>query len=204
MKTKGAKAIFLFAILFGILLIVTGIVNYINGVKRNAYVSVLSIFCISIPFILSYIAKKSSIMLPTSFNIVILGFLFLTQFLGELVGLYFTLWWWDLLLHGFVGMYAVIIGVTLNKGIIKKEKKVTDRKFSILISFFAFCFSVTVSTLWEVFEFAGDAILKTQMLQEGLRDTFWDLIAGIGMAILTAIILVIYPREAYTHYHPDP
>jgi hypothetical protein len=204
MKVNKNKAINFFALGFASLLAVTAVVNYMNEVRRNVYVAALSAFCIPIPFILRYFAKRKHISLPINFKAVALGFMFSTQYLGELVGFYYTLWWWDLLLHGFAGMYAVIVGVFLTKGIFKKEKKATDRKFLILISFFAFCFSVTISTLWEVFEFAGDIILKTNMLQEGLRDTFEDLIAGVGMAILTSVVLLIYPHGACTDYHPDP
>jgi uncharacterized membrane protein len=135
---------------------------------------------------------------------VVLGFLFSTQYLGELVGFYYTLWWWDLLLHGFAGMYAVVVGIYLTKGIIKKEKGVTDRRFLLFIALFAFSFSVVLSVLWEIFEYAADTLVNTNMLQEGLKDTFEDLIAGVGVALLTSIIVLIYPRAVYTHYHPDP
>lgn len=176
MKNKQDKYILTFAIAFEILLLITAIVNFMNGVKRNGYVSIMSIFLVPMPFILSYLANKKYITLPSSFKATCLVFIFATQYLGELVGFYFTLWWWDLLLHAAAGFYAVVVGEAL------------------FIAMWAFCFSTTISSLWEIFEYIGDSLLKTNMLQEGLRDTFQDLLAGELLALLAAIVIYLKLR----------
>lgn len=119
MKSKKDKYILNFAIAYEILLLVTAIVNFINGVKRNGFVAIMSLFIVPIPFILDYLANKKSLTLPSSFKVVSVLFLFATQYLGELVGLYTVLWWWDLLLHGSSGFYTVLIGAALMKGVVK-------------------------------------------------------------------------------------
>ena len=196
MKSKKDKYILTFAIAFENLLLITDIVNFINGVKRNGYLSIMSMFCVPIPFILSYYANKKRITLRSSFKAASLSFIFGAQYLGELVGFYFTLWWWDLLLHGLAGFYAVLIGESLIKSFINNEEQISKQRYLIFLSLWAFCFSTTISSLWEIFEYIGDGLLKTNMLQEGLRDTFQDLLAGEAMALLTAIIIYLKGKNS--------
>lgn len=192
MKNKQDKYILTFAIAFEILLLITAIVNFMNGVKRNGYVSIMSIFLVPMPFILSYLANKKYITLPSSFKATCLVFIFATQYLGELVGFYFTLWWWDLLLHAAAGFYAVVVGEALFKSV--NEKQIRNNRYALFIAMWAFCFSTTISSLWEIFEYIGDSLLKTNMLQEGLRDTFQDLLAGELLALLAAIVIYLKLR----------
>jgi hypothetical protein len=57
----------------------------------------------------------------------------------------------------------------------------------IAMSFFAFCFGVSIGVVWEIFEFAMDQTFGLNMQKSGLIDTMWDMIvdaigAGIGAA----------------------
>ena len=52
------------------------------------------------------------------------------------------------------------------------------------VAMFAFLFAVTVGTLWEIFEFAMDQLVGTNMQKpmlgdpSGLTDTMWDMIVN--------------------------
>ena len=52
------------------------------------------------------------------------------------------------------------------------------------VSFLAFCFALSMGTMWEIFEFGMDQIFGMNMQKSGLLDTMWDLIVDtIGAAI---------------------
>lgn len=191
MKSKKDQYILTFAITFEILLLITAIVNLINGIKRNCHISLISILCVPFPFILNRLADKKSITLPPRFKAITLLFIFGTQYLGELVGFYFTLWWWDLLLHAFAGFYGVIIGAFLIESVIYHENQNSSKRHTLFLGILAFSFSTTMSTLWEIFEYIADTMLKTNMLQDGFRDTFQDLLAGEIFALVGAIIIYL-------------
>jgi uncharacterized membrane protein YjdF len=62
------------------------------------------------------------------------------------------------------------------------------------VAFFAFCFSVAIGALWEVFEFAMDQSFGMNMQKpflgdpSGLTDTMWDLVVdAIGALTICTI-----------------
>ncbi len=148
----------------------------------------LAIGTLILPFILTWLANHLRIQLPPGFQLLTLIFLFLTQYLGEIKGFYQSLWWWDLFLHGAFGIYGVVIAFYILKPHLEKREGITDKKYSILLSIFAFSFSVTSSALWELFEFVGDLLLPVKMVKGGLEDTMTDLILGAIGAALTSLI----------------
>lgn len=96
--------------------------------------------------------------------------------------------WWDLFLHGMFGSYAVIIALHLIQWIIVKEKNTTEQRFTIFTSIFAFSFSITLGTLWEIFEFLSDYFFKIDMTNGSIEDTATDLLLTILLAFITLII----------------
>lgn len=71
-----------------------------------------------------------------------------------------------------------------------------------LATIFAFCFAVTINTIWEIFEFTCDYLFKTNMQRwkdttksprgAGLIDAMWDLISCLSGALVasTALFLI--------------
>lgn len=175
----------LVAIVYGIIIVIT---PFLSGQWHSFTLSLLAFICIPLPFIISFIAKIKKIALPTNFLLTSLLFNFSAQYLGEIIGFYTKFWWWDLLLHGLFGSYAVIIALYLIKGIIKKEPEITEDRFKTFKIIFAFSFSIALGTLWEMFEYIGDLILKTDMTSGGLHDTASDLLIKISFALVTCFI----------------
>jgi hypothetical protein len=188
MNNRNSKLAIWIAIIFEILLTVTSIPSIISGQWKNLGLNLLAMICIPLPFIITYIANKKNIVLPSSFQLVFLLFILLAQYFGEILKFYTMFWWWDLSLHGLFGIYAVIIALNLMEGIIMKKKETTHQRFVVLTLVFAFCFSLALGTLWEMFEVVGDYILKTDMVNGGLEDTSSDLIIKILSAFITCII----------------
>lgn len=188
MTNKNSKLAIWIAVVFEILLVIISIPSIISGQWRNLALPILAMVCISLPFIITYIANRKNIVLPSSFQLISLLFILLAQYFGEILKFYMMFWWWDLSLHGVFGIYAVIIALHLMQGIIIKKKEITEQRFVILTLMFAFCFSVALGTLWEMFEFIGDYLLKTDMVNGGLEDTASDLLIKILSAFITSII----------------
>jgi hypothetical protein len=129
-----------------------------------------------------------------------LTFVILAQYLGEIKKFYQIFWWWDLLLHAIFGSYALIIALYLIKGIIRKEQGTSDQRFTLFIIIFAFSFSITLGTLWEMFEFIGDYLFKAGMVKGGIEDTSTDLLINIMAAFITAIICYLSEfKDTYLH-----
>lgn len=84
--------------------------------------------------------------------------------------------------------YAVIVGIHSIKGLVRKEESLTKKGFILFSIVFAFSFAITLGTLREVFEFAGDYLFKSNMVKGGLKDTITDLIVKILSAFITSII----------------
>ncbi len=184
-KNKLAAAI---AVLFEIILIITMVVNGANGSKKNMFLSFLTAICILLPFVFSRVAEIKSITLPKSFILVTLSFILSAQCFGELLRFYYRFWWWDLMLHGIFGFYTVLIGIYIINGVVVKDQSITKKRFIVLIVVFGFCFSMTLGMLWELFEFAGDYLVKSNMMKEGLIDTMTDLLASTSTAIIYVVV----------------
>lgn len=180
------------AVLFEIILLVSAIMNISFRQWKNLSLTLLAALCLGIPFIITYLAEIKKIVLPSSFEIIILIFVFLAQYFGEIRNFYGTFWWWDLLLHAIFGSYVVVVGHFLLKGTMEKTHKITKQRFVFFKIMFAFCFAITLGTLWEIFEFAGDYIFRTSMIKGGLNDTLTDLIIKTMAALITSIVYYIH------------
>ncbi|HBP63726.1 MAG TPA: hypothetical protein DD730_05540 [Desulfosporosinus sp.] len=176
------------AMLFVTILLVTAFLSIATRQWKNVYLSLLAMVGLSLPFIITYIANRKYLELPSSFQSITLVFVFLALYLGEIGNFYQVFWWWDLLLHAIFGSYAVIIALHSIKGIIRKEQDTTDRRFTLFALIFSFSFSIALGTLWEMCEFAADYLFKSSMVKGGLDDTYTDLLIKIAAAFITAII----------------
>jgi putative membrane protein len=188
MKNKHSKLSIGIAILFEIIMITTAIYKIISGQWEGLFLFPSAIICTTLPFIITHIAIKKKILLPSSFEFISVLFILLALYFGEIMKVYTTFWWWDLFLHGMFGGYTVLVGLHLIQGIIIKEKDITEKRFTIFTIIFAFSFTITLGTLWEMIEFLADYFFKANMVNGGLEDTATDLLIKIFFAFITSII----------------
>lgn len=140
----------------------------------------------------SLLARELELFVPSELQWLALAFVFASLFLGEIRDYYGRFWWWDLLLHttagGLLGLFGFLLVFVLNS-----NPRIHLQMQPGFVAFFAFCFSVTVGALWEIFEFAMDGLLGTTMQKpmfddpSGLLDTMWDLIVDGTGALLVAV-----------------
>lgn len=192
MNNKNSNLAIGILVIFEIMLAVTTIMGIALRQAQNLGQIILAGLCITIPFIITYVTNKKKILMPSNFQLISVLFIILALYFGEIKKFYVKFWWWDLFLHGLFGCYAVIIALNIVQGIIIKGKGTTEKRFIVFTLIFAFCFSITLGTLWEIFEFIGDYFFKTDMVNGGLEDTASDLIIKILFAFITSIICYFY------------
>ena len=137
-----------------------------------------------------FAARRARISIPPQFELLTIAFIFASLFLGERREFYERIWWWDLALHGTSGVLLGIFGFLLVY-LLNEDSRVEVKMKPGFVAFFAFCFSIMVGALWEIFEFGVDQIFDTQMQKpmlgdpSGLTDTMWDLIVDcLGTAFV--------------------
>lgn len=127
--------------------------------------------------------KQLQIELPAEFHLMAVLFTFASLYLGEIQQFYEQFWWWDIALHTSAGILMGILGFLLVY-LLNETHRVDLQMTPGFIAFFAFLFAITIGTVWEIFEFAGDQLLDTSMQKpmlgdpSGLTDTMWDMIVN--------------------------
>ena len=151
----------------------------------------LNIFLITLiilfTFIPTIVHKRYDFHIPSSFNLIIIVFIFAALFLGEIHGFYTRFPWWDLLLHStssfLLGLVGFLLVYTLNY-----EEKIHLNMKPRFIALFAFAFALAIGVIWEIFEFSMDSFFGLNMQKSGLIDTMWDLIVDTLGALVVSIL----------------
>jgi hypothetical protein len=214
MLNKIRNGIFLFSrialllsIIINIILIVTGflsdtqrtIAEAIDLYSKNFEIIFSAFIVLVLSFGTDFVEKKQNIDIPDILEIVILIFIYAGIFLSVQFDLYYTLFWWDDLLHALSGIIMGFIGFLF---VYKVNYKFSMDISPLLIAVFSFTFAVTLGVMWEILEFSADVFLgsahqkwdlhETEKLLgkiyqgSGLRDTMSDLIVDSIGALITS------------------
>lgn len=149
----------------------------------------------------SFFAKRNIIRIPPPFQIIITLFIFASMYLGEVRHYFYRYTWWDTMLHSSSAVILGYIGFLLVYAL-NRDKRMDIHLTPFFIALFSFCFAVAVGALWEIFEYAVDAILGVNMqkargLEEiygafdtrlGVLDTMQDLIVDTLGALFVSIL----------------
>ncbi len=157
---------------------------------------ILGLLALIFPYILRRVVKFN---IPSAMIVVYAVFLYCAIYLGEVRNFYFKIPHWDTILHLFSGIALGALGFS----IVSFLNDFEGAKFSLsplFVSLFAFCFALSLGTVWEIYEFAIDSILKTnsqkyaletgELLvgQAALFDTMKDLIVdAFGAFLISAV-----------------
>lgn len=135
-----------------------------------------------IPAIVRSVLK---VKIPERVEFVYFIFLFLAQFLGSIVNLYASIYWFDSFVHFVSGILTAIFGIAVLVWFGKYDHK--SVAFNI---FFMIAFSLMVASFWEFFEFTMDRISggdTQKVIETGVADTMKDMIVACLGAILVSI-----------------
>lgn len=143
--------------------------------------------------------------IPSEIQLPAILFIFAAIFLGEVHDYYLRIWWWDLALHTTAGLLLGLLGF-LVVYLLNEKTAVNMRMRPSFVAMFAFFFSVGLGALWEIFEFAMDQLVGTNMQKpafgdpSGLTDTMWDLVVDTLGAAIVSISGWIYMRRERRHW----
>ncbi|MDY6916044.1 MAG: hypothetical protein SVM86_07000 [Candidatus Cloacimonadota bacterium] len=199
---KIAKFMHYFFILLTILAIVFSVIY-------AQWETLLSAFMTLILFLIpNMFYKRTRLIIPPIFKIIILVFIFASMYLGEIHTFFYKIRWWDIMLHStsamLLGYIGFILIYALNKG-----RNIKVKLSPLFIAIFSFCFAVAIGVIWEIFEFGVDQLLgvnmqKARNLEEvygrfdtrlGVIDTMRDLIVNSLGALFISIIGYFYSKR---------
>jgi len=137
--------------------------------------------------------NKMEIVIPAEFHFMAVLFILASLYLGEIQQFYQRIWWWDMALHGTAGLLMGIFGFLLVY-ILNENPRVDLQMKQGFIALFAFFFSISIGTIWELFEFSMDQFFGFNMQKEmlgdvsGLTDTMWDMIINAAGAAVISLL----------------
>lgn len=139
------------------------------------------------------LARRFKVIIPAEFQLLTIGFVFASLFLGEVHGYYTRFWWWDIVLHTSSGFLLGIIGFLLVY-VLNETEQIQLKMRAGFVAFFAFLFALGTGAVWEIFEFTVDSLFGTDMQKtmlgdsSGLTDTMWDLIVDAVGALIISVL----------------
>lgn len=164
---------------------------------------VLGLVVIHIP---TFLERRLKFELPSVLYILYMIFLYCSITLGEVRSFYYIIPHWDVFLHAFSSLMTGLFGYMLVT-ILNRDSKLLVKLSPFFVAMFAFCFSVMIGSVWEVYEFTLDGILGLNMqkhtLSDGtalvghmaLLDTMKDIIVDICGALVASVIGYISLRN---------
>lgn len=164
-RNKKATATVYFVLRF--LVIVTMILQFIEGNYENVFMCALTLVLFLIPII---IERKLNIKLPNTLEIIIFLFIFSAQILGEVQNFYGIFKYWDTILHTINGFLCAAIGFSMID-ILNRSSKFHKMLTPAFVALVAFCFSMTVGVLWEFIEYGMDKTFNTDMQKDRIVTT---------------------------------
>ena len=150
-------------------------------------------------FLPSIIEKKWKFDIPNIMEVLYVIFLYCAIFLGEVRNFYHVIPHWDTILHTFSGAMLGALGFSV-VSLMNDTDKWNLNLSPAFVAFFAFCFSITLGVVWEIYEFSFDGLLGLNMQKFALEngklligrnavlDTMKDLIVdGVGALVISII-----------------
>jgi hypothetical protein len=162
-------------------------------------ISLQCILGLVLVFLPSALEHRFKITFSNEMHILFVLFLYGAIILGEVRGYYLKFYHWDTLLHTLSGVMLSSFGFCIID-IINKSKKINLGLSDWFMSFFSFCFAITLDTFWEIIEFIMDMLMDLNMQQYilpdgtvlvghyALVDTMKDLIVDAAGALIISII----------------
>jgi hypothetical protein len=151
----------------------------------------------------SVLRRHLPVEIPSEVEAVAVLFVFATLFLGEVNDYYQRFWWWDMTLHTGSGLLLGMLGFMIVY-VLNEDRQVDMHMRPAFVALFAFFFAVSLGAIWEIFEFAMDRWLGTDMQPatpgdpSGLTDTIHDLIVDTLGAAVVSLLGWRYLRKART------
>ena len=150
------------------LVILTMIAQFLNGHYESVAICLLTLVLFILP---SVVERRLHIDLPDVLEIIILFFIFAAEILGEINEYYLLIPFWDTMLHTINGFLFAAIGFAI-VNILNRDKNVSMTLSPFYMAVTAFCFSMTIGVLWEIFEWGMDSFFGLDMQKDVILSSF--------------------------------
>ena len=131
---------------------------------KHIFLCILTLIMFLIPSILH---RKLRIVFPTILEIMIYILIFSSLILGEVLGLYVYVKFFDIIIHLLYGFLMTSIGFSIIN-ISKYNLKLKLRLASKYLVLFCFCFGMTSGVIWELFEYTIDKVFEQDMQKDAI------------------------------------
>ena len=106
-------------------------------------------------FVPMIVERIFNIKFPAFFNISLYVFFIFAVFIGTFMDIYSVFRHWDTILHGFSAVLFGILSMCLVCAWFKNREDISP----VFLLIFAFCFSLAIEAVWEIYEYTVDAII---------------------------------------------
>lgn len=166
------------------LVMAIGIVtSYTAGQYAHMAIAIFLVISSTLPLVIERLWR---VRLPTFIQVSYVGFLFLSMFSGEVLGMYSRFYPWDDIMHFISGLFVGMGAVLWLTSVVDRTKLAVS---SWLLAVCVFCLGATIAVVWEVVEFTSDRLFGTFTQRNDLFDTMTDLMLGTVSALIVAILL---------------
>ena len=161
LQKKSKLTLIVYAV---IRLIVVGVLvrSAFNGQIESVYTCLLTLVLLLLPSILE---RKLGVRLPAGLEITVVVVILAAEILGEIACFYVTVPFWDKALHTTSGFIYAAVGYSM-ADVLNRHKKVSFELSPLFLALVAFCFSMTIGALWEIFEFSVDNLFHKDMQKD--------------------------------------
>lgn len=134
----------------------------IDGNYENVFTCLLTLFLLMLPVLVEH---KFGIDIPSALEITLVLFIFAAEILGEMQSYYVNVPHWDTMLHTISGFIYAAVGFSM-VDILNKNKRISFNLSPLSLAFVAFCFSMMIGAVWEIFEFSIDMLFNKDMQKD--------------------------------------
>lgn len=155
-----------------------------SSTSHRPLVQAVSAVAFIITFIPGILKNVFKINIPAAFEIIYIMFLYGLLIFGETRGFYHGHLWWEILMNLTASIALGLVGLSIVYVLYKRRRISASPIFAAIL---IFIFAVSMGNIWELFEFALDALVKSG-LQKSLTDTMVDLSINIFGAIIVSTV----------------
>lgn len=131
---------------------------------ENIFVCLLTLLLLLVP---SFVQLTFKVELPIFLEILILVFIYAAEILGEIDNYYFSIPYWDTILHTINGFVCAAVGFSM-VSLLNKSETIQFFVSPLFLAIVSFTFSMTIGVLWEFFEFSMDQLFAMDTQKDTL------------------------------------
>ncbi len=192
--TRTARSSALFALPFGIAMVVALTVFGAIGLPVQPVLGAVLALTLWVPAVLELIVRTP---IPRALQLHYIIFILAGPFGGSVLNLYVAIPDWDTYVHFASGVMLAWLGMLAVRRVEERTRQAVPTWFAISVIQIT---PMAFAAAWELCEFTSDLVVGT-VSQSGLDDTMLDIIAGTlgGVLAIALLVLLGRPRTLAPH-----